>query len=232
MSTITVPQLDRRLSEPDYAAFPASVRRDAMQAGLEVPLLAALLHLPQGGRVLEVGCGGGNALPVLAERCRPSRLTGLDLDVASLTRAARRLQEARIEAELVEGDVRDLPFPDASFDLVVDFGTCYHVARPEHALSEIERVLASGGLLVHETRASQLLAHPVRSFGRTLPWDAAPALVPHRHALLWASRVKEAHGRTERYLLRRWRLAPSWRRGGGGGAAGSGSTSSAMGTWK
>jgi cyclopropane fatty-acyl-phospholipid synthase-like methyltransferase len=60
MSTITVPPLDRRLS--DYAAFPASGRRDAMQAGLEVPLLAALLHLPQGGRVLEVGCGGGNAL--------------------------------------------------------------------------------------------------------------------------------------------------------------------------
>ena len=43
---------------------------------------------------------------------------------------------------------------------------------------------------MYETRASQLLAHPVRSWGRLLPWDAAPELAPERHALLWASRVK------------------------------------------
>ncbi len=73
---------------------------------------------------------------------------------------------------------------------MVDFGTCYHVARREQALREIARVLAPRGLFVHETRASQLLAHPVRSFGRRLPWPALPELRPHRHALLWASRIR------------------------------------------
>ena len=86
--------------------------------------------------------------------------------------------------------MRGLPFPEASFDLVVDFGTCYHVSRRAQALREIARVLAVGGRFVYETRPSQLLAHPVRSWGRRLPWDAVPELVPDRHALLWASRVK------------------------------------------
>ena len=36
--------------------------------------------------------------------------------------------------------MRVLPFPEASFDLVVDFGTCYHVSRRALALREITRV--------------------------------------------------------------------------------------------
>jgi hypothetical protein len=36
----------------------------------------------------------------------------------------------------------------------------------------------------------QGLAHPVRSFGRRLPWDAVPSLVRHRSRLLWGMRRK------------------------------------------
>jgi SAM-dependent methyltransferase len=90
------------------------------------------------------------------------------------------------------GDVRALPFPDASFDLVVDFGTCYHVSRREQALREIARVLATGGRFVHETRLSQALSHPVRSRGRFLPWEVVSELAAERHALLWASRVNSS----------------------------------------
>ncbi len=99
-----------------------------------------------------------------------------------------------MKAELVWGDVRDLPFADAAFDVVIDFGTCYHIARPGPALAEIERVLAEGGVFVHETRASQLLSHPARAWGRRLPWHLAPTLRPRRHGLLWASRSKRSRG--------------------------------------
>jgi len=81
-----------------------------------------------------------------------------------------------------------MPFPDAAFDLVVDFGTCYHIARPETALAEISRVLTPGGLFVHETPLSQVLSHPVRSFGRRIPWRLGPSLERHRTALLWSAR--------------------------------------------
>ena len=132
------------------------------------------------------------ALPVLARLLRPSRLVGLDPEAGFLEEARLRLADAGVAAELVPGDVRRLPFPDAAFDLVVDFGTCYHIARPEAALAEIARVLAPGGLLVHETPLSQLLSHPVRSFGRRIPWRRAPLLERHRTAFLWSTRRPRA----------------------------------------
>jgi SAM-dependent methyltransferase len=186
----------RGRAEPDeeYQPFPDVARRNLFQERIEVPVMARLLALPERCRVLEVGCGRGVALPPLARRLRPARLAGLDVDRSLLEAARARLEGERIESdvELVHGDVRSLPFPDGSFDLVVDFGTCYHVAPRAQALREIARVLAEGGRFAHETRASQWLAHPVRSRGRLLPWEVVPELVPERRGVLWASRRKAA----------------------------------------
>jgi ubiquinone/menaquinone biosynthesis C-methylase UbiE len=178
----------------EYRPFPNEEGRNSRQATLEVPLMIRALGLPAHGRVLEIGCGRGVALPVLARLLRPARLVGLDPEAAFLEEARLRLTEAAVVAELVPGDVRRMPFPDAAFDLVVDFGTCYHIARPHAALTEIARVLAPGGLFVHETPLSQVLSHPVRSFGRRIPWRLAPLFERHRTALLWSARRRRAAG--------------------------------------
>ena len=178
----------------EYRPFPNEEGRNSRQASLEVPLMIRALGLPTHGRVLEIGCGRGVALPVLARLLHPVRLVGLDPELAFLEEARLRLTEAAVAAELVPGDVRRMPFPDAAFDLVVDFGTCYHIARPATALAEISRVLAPGGLFVHETPLSQALSHPVRSFGRRIPWGLTPSLEPHRTALLWSARRRRASG--------------------------------------
>ena len=83
-----------------------------------------------------------------------------------------------------------MPFSNAAFDSVIDFGTCYHIARPELALGEVQRVLSDGGVFAYETPANQLLSHPIRSFGRSLPWDSAKSLRHQRRRLLWSTRVK------------------------------------------
>jgi SAM-dependent methyltransferase len=182
----------RTLAPPaDSAPFPVLARRDFLQARLEVPYVVSTLQIPRGVRILEVGCGQGNALVPLARLCAPRRLVGLDVDGQATAAARQRVEAAGIQAELFEGDVRRLPFPDGAFDVVVDFGTCYHIAWPEQALREIVRVLAPGGRLVHETPLGQLLSHPFRSTGRRLPWSEAAELRPHRHAGMFASRVKE-----------------------------------------
>jgi ubiquinone/menaquinone biosynthesis C-methylase UbiE len=178
-----LPSADR-----EYRPFPNEEGRNSRQSSLEIPLMIHALGLAVGGRVLEVGCGRGVALPVLARLLRPSHLVGLDAEAEFLAEARSRLDDAGITAELIPGDVRRMPFPDAAFDLVVDFGTCYHIARAETALAEITRVLAPGGLFVHETPVSQLLSHPVRSFGRRIPWRLAPLLERQRTALLWSVR--------------------------------------------
>jgi len=177
----------------EYRPFPQVDTRDDAQELIEVPLMVDLLGLLDAGCLLEVGCGPGVSLVPLFRCCRPSRLVGFELDPDLCRQARARLRAAGIPAtrgDVVCGDVRRLPFPDGSFDLVLDFGTAYHVARRGDALREMARVLRPGGRLVHETRFNQAVAHPVRSFGRRLPWAVAPALRPQRGTLNWGVRVK------------------------------------------
>ena len=171
-------------------SFANQASRNFLQTHLEIPALLALLDIGDGLRMLEVGCGAGVALTRLAKLCRPARLVGLDVDKIQIALASDRLGGTR--AELRRGDVREMPFAAGEFDVVLDFGTCYHIDEPERALREIARVLREGGRFVHETPLAQLLAHPIRSSGRTLPWSASSELKVERRALLWNSRRKSA----------------------------------------
>ena len=146
--------------------------------------------VPCAQRILNVGGGFGAALIPLAKSCQPTRLVGVDIDQDALSVAAERLNSLHVHVELSRGDVQNLPFPDASFDVVIDFGTCYHIAYPDRASDEIARVLCENGCFIHETRLSQFLSHPVRSFGCRLQWSAVPALRRNRNALLWGRRRK------------------------------------------
>jgi ubiquinone/menaquinone biosynthesis C-methylase UbiE len=181
---------DANSQEVTYEAFPEIAFRDSLQVGIEVPLLVKLLRIPTGGRLLEVGCGSGAALVELSRRLRPSHMIGADVDSSLLNEAAGRLRSCSVDCELLHADVHALPLPDRSVDVVIDFGTCYHIPDAESALQEIARVIRPGGLFVHETPVSQLLAHPIRSFGRSLPWQRVPSLKLSRTALLWSARTR------------------------------------------
>jgi ubiquinone/menaquinone biosynthesis C-methylase UbiE len=174
-----------------YMGFKNVARRNFMLEKLEVPAMVKTLKLPSGKRVLEVGCGQGFALPPLFRLCQPAQLVGIDIDQNLLIMAAKRLRDRRIPAELFLTDVRRMPFPDEAFDVVIDFGTCYHITHKVKALKEITRVLSKGGIFVFETRLNQFLSHPMRSCGCKLPWHLAPALKSQWSAGMWASRVKE-----------------------------------------
>ncbi len=178
----------------DYAPFGNLESRNGLQERLEIPLMIRALRLPRGCRILEVGCGRGVALPVLADRLAPSALVGVDVDPVLVEVAQRRVRERGLRVRVVEADVRSLPIPTGSFDMVIDFGTCYHVSGATDgslaALREIARVLRPGGIFVHETRVAQRLAHPVRSFGRSLPWSEIPQLLADRAAVLWSVKRK------------------------------------------
>jgi SAM-dependent methyltransferase len=160
-----------RRHEPDQRALSARLR-DLAQRRLEIPLLVALLRLPRGGDVLELGCGTGNALACLDAALEPRALVGVD----------------RETDKGVVGDVTALPFLDGSFDLVLDFGTC-QLAGPA-ALAEVCRVLRPDGLFVHETRWAQQLAHPRAGWARGL--GPVNGLVPVAAAGLWAMRRRVA----------------------------------------
>ncbi|HUQ20843.1 MAG TPA: class I SAM-dependent methyltransferase [Gemmatimonadaceae bacterium] len=182
------------LPAPEYIPFGNVEARNGIQASIEIPLLIRALRLYPTPRILEVGCGRGVALPVLAARLGPHELVGIDIDPKLVALANERVRFERVDATILEADVRNLPFDAGTFDLVIDFGTCYHVSGgmdgARKALKEIARVLSPRGLFVHETRIAQRLAHPIRSFGRKLPWNDVSELVPERKAGLWGARRK------------------------------------------
>jgi arsenite methyltransferase len=107
-------------------------------------------------RLLDVGCGRGAVLMLAAKRLPRGRAVGLDLwsptdqsgnrEEATLRNADREGVRERIE--LHTGDMRKMPFPDQSFDIVTSSLAIHNIREEsgrEQALAEIHRVLKSGG---------------------------------------------------------------------------------------
>ena len=193
-TTFQTLQEDTKFPFNGYTDFKFSKRRNLWQEKLEVAAVVRSLRLPSKRRILEIGCGQGFAMVPIYFLCQPTRFVGVDINQRFINRAKRRLKVREVEAELYCEDVRKLPFPDMCFDIVFDFGTCYHISHNHWALKEIARVLTVSGLFIYETGLNQFLSHPIRSFGKRIPWNSAPELKPHRARLLWSSRIKQANG--------------------------------------
>ena len=107
-------------------------------------------------RVLDVGCGGGATMGRLGRRMelaagdgRPGtwHVTGVDYSPTSCE-ASRAHNAADIAAgrmDVVEASVEDLPFADASFDVVTTVESFYFWPSPRESLGEVLRVLGPGG---------------------------------------------------------------------------------------
>jgi ubiquinone/menaquinone biosynthesis C-methylase UbiE len=96
-----------------------------------------------GDEVLDVACGTGNASIRAAQA--GGKVTGLDLTPELFDGARRRAADAGVELELVEGDAEELPFDDASFDVVLSTFGCMFAPDHQRAAAEIARVLRPGG---------------------------------------------------------------------------------------
>jgi SAM-dependent methyltransferase len=89
--------------------------------------------------VLDVACGAAHVAEQAAPHVR--QVVGLDLTPSLLELGAERLREAGITNVLLqEGNAAELPFLDASFDLVVCRGALHHFPRPERPIAEMARV--------------------------------------------------------------------------------------------
>lgn len=104
-----------------------------------------------GGRLLDVGCGGG----LLAPHVHGYEHVGVDLSDAGLAVAAAHGIEA------VRADAADLPFADASFDVVVAGEILEHVTDLDGTIAEALRVLRPGGTFVCDTINATLVARIV-----------------------------------------------------------------------
>ncbi|HEX8199278.1 MAG TPA: class I SAM-dependent methyltransferase, partial [Isosphaeraceae bacterium] len=127
------------------------------------PYLRDFADFPSGaGRdVLEIGVGMG-ADHLEWARARPRSLSGIDLTDRAIGFTGRRLAAHGFASDLRVGDAEDLPFADASFDLVYSWGVIHHSPDTPRAVGEIRRVLRPGG------RARVMIYHSASLVGAML----------------------------------------------------------------
>ncbi len=141
--------------------------------------LLAAERLSGAERVLDLGCGRGAVLLLAAQRLATGRAVGIDLwqvqdqsgnalDATTRNAAAEGVSE---RVELHTGDMRKLPFPEASFDLVVSSLALHNIPTAEgraEAVREALRVLMPGGrLLLADFRFTADYAATLRQAGAT-----------------------------------------------------------------
>ncbi len=107
------------------------------------------------GRLLDAGCGTGGYLRFLLDEGRFVSAAGVDIASAAIALARERVPEV----DLRVAPLRELPFHDASFELVVSNDVLQHVPEVEvhESLHELHRVLVPGGTLLMRTNGSRRL---------------------------------------------------------------------------
>jgi len=192
-----------------------------------------LRHLPSNCHdVLEIGCGTGAFARRLAERSEHVLALDLSPEMIRLARE-RSAQFPNIEFQLA--DVRELPFPIASFDCIASIATLHHLPFPEILLKMKAALKPGGALLVLDLfepagltdSLVNLLALPVSAtlrlinYGRLLPRrEERDAWTAHARQDIYPT-MSQVHALCDRILpgakIKKhllWRYSIVWRKTG------------------
>jgi SAM-dependent methyltransferase len=168
---------------------------DEFHAGKGLSALKArqvdMLDPRPGTRVLDLGCGRGEVLLACARR--GAAVAGIDYSAAAVE-ISRETLDGMADAEVVQGDVTRLPWPDATFDRVLSGDVIEHLdaADGEAMLREAHRVLRPGGTLVVHTAPNRLFLDVTWPLARW-PLLAAGHTESVRRLEHWVDASKRSH---------------------------------------
>jgi SAM-dependent methyltransferase len=97
----------------------------------------------RGCEVLEIGCGLGTDTVRFARA--GARVTAVDITETAVALTRARLADEGLDGEVLQADAEELPFADASFDLVYSWGVLHHTPDTERSIREVARVVRPGG---------------------------------------------------------------------------------------
>lgn len=117
----------------DYGTFAQYLEAGALE-------ILAGWQIPPGSRMLDVGCGAGQtAIPAARAGVQ---VTGIDIATNLIEQARARASAEGLTVQFDEGDAEQLPYPDASFDVVVSLIGAMFAPRPERVAAELIRARA------------------------------------------------------------------------------------------
>jgi ubiquinone/menaquinone biosynthesis C-methylase UbiE len=146
----------------------------------------------KGKRVLEVGCGHGGGASYLTRTLCPASYTGLDVNPGAIAFCRKRHDLSNVD--FVHGDAEKLPFPDQSFDAVINVESSGAYPHFSRFLAEVARVLRPKG---------HFLYTDLRPRSNIAEWEAALAGAPMRmlsHADINAQVVRGLEKNSNRML--------------------------------
>ncbi len=127
----------------NYISFPPALEREAF-------IGKHLSRFREGSYFCDLGFGPGVLTTFILEQNASWRAAGVDISKDCLHHAQQLLEKKAVSGrgELSVADVRSLPYPDNTFDVVVAVEVLEHIPNPEIGLAEAMRVLKPGGYAI------------------------------------------------------------------------------------
>ena len=120
-------------------------------------------------KVLEVSCGHGGGASYLMRTLHPTSYTGLDLNTVGIEFCRKRHNLSGLS--FVQGNAEHLPFPDQSFDAVINVEAAINYRDVPRFFAEVQRVLRLGGYFLYAD---------IRYADEIAAWEAQLADIPMR----------------------------------------------------
>jgi SAM-dependent methyltransferase len=176
-------------------------------------MLCEAIELRPGQRVLDVAAGNGNATMAAARRW--ADVTSTDYVPALLERGRAKAEAERFSVTFQQADAEDLPFEDASFDIVLSIFGVMFTPNQEQAAQELLRVCRPGGKIgLANWTPESFIGNVFRTIGKYIP--PAPGV---KSPALWGTeaRLRELFGDgiselqiNRRMFVFRYRSAQHW----------------------
>ena len=138
------------------------------------------LDVPTGARFLDVACGSGQLALVAARR--GARVTGVDIASNLIAAARGRATADGLDMSFDEGDAEELPYADASFDVVATLYGAMFAPRPQRVAAEMLRVTKPGGTIAMANWTKEgFVGTMFKTFARFIAPSGMPAPVLWGH---------------------------------------------------